>query len=347
MLTTPWLDTIVAVCFGGIAYCLSCWGISKKILGRLVATVAILMVIRIFFLQPYRAATDAAAPEIPRGSHFLVWKLADHFAPGDLIAYQHDGWASLGRVVRSEGGVVSVNRNGKADAVVSPDAILGKVISVYWRASMVASPTSSLRPSEGTQPGFFRNSDNGTEARAVSLGALMAYAYGPSTTYFHWSGNRVLLPPGVADGKFDFLLAAPDQPQETLQAEIKKQLGLVAHRELRDADVLILEVSNPSRLGLEEAKGGNSSDSRPAPGRFEFTNEPIGDLGDFLEIALGKPVINETGLDQKYSGRLQWNPQSSPAAEVKEIQNALSDQLGLELDSSHQSIEMLVVEKTP
>ena len=62
---------------------------------------------------------------------------------------------------------------------------------------------------------------------------------------------------------------------------------------------------------------------------------------------LGKPVINETGLDQKYSGHLQWNPQSNPIAELTEIQNAVADQLGLDLVPSRQSIEMLVVEKTP
>ncbi len=130
-----------------------------------------------------------------------------------------------------------------------------------------------------------------------------------------------------------------------MQAEIKKELGLVAHRELRDADVLVLTVSNPSAIGLAAAKGGNSSDQRPGHGRFEFTNMPIGDLSDFLEVSLGKPVIDATELTQTYSGSLKWTPQSDKAAELKEIQSALSDQLGLELVPRHQSIEMLVVEK--
>jgi uncharacterized protein (TIGR03435 family) len=60
---------------------------------------------------------------------------------------------------------------------------------------------------------------------------------------------------------------------------------------------------------------------------------------------LGKPVIDETELSQKFSGSLKWNPQSDKAADLKEIQNALADQFGLQLVPSHQPVEMLVVEK--
>jgi uncharacterized protein (TIGR03435 family) len=189
------------------------------------------------------------------------------------------------------------------------------------------------------------NTDIRMAARAVPLGVLMSFAYGSPDMHFHWSANRVILPPDGSNGKFDFLLTVPVHPQEALQAEIKKQLGLAAHREMRDADVLVLRVSNSSAIRLTAAKGGNSSDTRPGRGRFEFTNEPIDYLRDFLEDSLGKPVIDETESTQNYSGSLQWNPQSDKAAELKEIQNALSGRLGLELVPSREPVEMLVVEK--
>jgi uncharacterized protein (TIGR03435 family) len=363
-LPTPWRVTIVAGCFLGIGYCLSCWAklnalntaiqkpavaawqrrFRKFFLVQLPVAFVITMVIRTFFLQPFRAATDAAAPEIPRGSQFLVWKLSHTFAPGDLIAYRQEGWAYVGRVARNEGGVISVNRNGNADIVVPSDAILGRVVSVYWRAANGAASGVVLRPSN-----YSETSVNGTDtrmtAKGVPLDALISYAYGPPTVYLHRSGNRVILPPGVADGKFDFSFKDSDRPQEALQAEIKKQLGLAAHHEMREADVLVLTVSNPGVIGLAVTKGGNSSDSRPGPGRFKFANMPIGDLSDFLEYVLGKPVIDETELSQKFSGSLKWNPQSDKAADLKEIQNALADQFGLQLVPSHQPVEMLVVEK--
>ena len=106
--------------------------------------IVIFLLIRAFFVQAYWAATDAASPEVPRGSRFLVWKLANNFAPGDLIAYRHDGLVNVGRVVSGEGTNVVVGRNGEADASVPHADILGKVISIYWRSSNGASPMPEL-----------------------------------------------------------------------------------------------------------------------------------------------------------------------------------------------------------
>ncbi len=209
-----------------------------------------------------------------------------------------------------------------------------------------APPVVILRPSSSRGYGC-TGSDGRMVAKGVPLAALMSFAYGPHKFYMHWSGNRVVLAPGVSDGKFDVLLAVRDHPHEALRAEIKKQLGLVAHRELREADVLVLDITNPSATGLRAVTTGNSSGRIGERGGYEFTNEPVDFLRDFLESTLGKPVIDETELTQSYSGSLKWNSQSDKAAELKEIQNALSDQLGLELVPSRQTIETLIVEKAP
>jgi signal peptidase I len=115
-----------------------------RLVRTLLAAFFIAFVIRTFVAAPYRVPTDALAPEIPRGSQFLVWRLSRDFAPGDLVAYWHDGLASVGRVVRNEGGVFSVNQNGRTNAVVSRDAILGKIITIYWRASTSAESTQAF-----------------------------------------------------------------------------------------------------------------------------------------------------------------------------------------------------------
>jgi signal peptidase I len=108
--------------------------LKKNLLVKLPVAIVIAMIIRTFFLQAFRVETDAAAPEIPRGSHFLVWKLTHHFAPGDIIAYHKGGFVNVGRVA-SDAGTVIVNRNGEADEPLPRNAIIGKVISVYWRGS--------------------------------------------------------------------------------------------------------------------------------------------------------------------------------------------------------------------
>jgi tetratricopeptide (TPR) repeat protein len=110
---------------------------AHRLVGLALACIFIAFILRTFVAAPYRVEIDAAAPEFPYGSQFLVWRLTRHFAPGDLIAYWHDGLANMGRVVRNKNGVLSVNQNGNPDVAVPREAVIGKVISVYWRASNI------------------------------------------------------------------------------------------------------------------------------------------------------------------------------------------------------------------
>jgi uncharacterized protein (TIGR03435 family) len=246
-------------------------------------------------------------------------------------------------------GVVMLLAAGITAALVeySRTPLFDKPVFAQQVQGLANVPEAALQPSTSRSTGITGYGTSLIVARGVSLRALLSYAYGsPSSSFFKWSGHRVILPPGVADGKFDFILAAPAQGKGALQAEIKRQLGLVAHHELRTMDALVLMVPNPGAVELKATNGGNSSDSRGL-GKFEFTNQAIGDLSDALEDDLEKPVLNETELAQKYSGSLKWNHQSDPAAELREIQGSLSAQCGLALVPSREPVEMLVVEKVP
>ncbi|HEX7653551.1 MAG TPA: protein kinase, partial [Verrucomicrobiae bacterium] len=118
----------------------------KYLSGRTAAVLTAVMLVRLCLLQPYRAATEAAAPEIPRGSHFLVWKLnRTNFQPGDLIAYYMNGYPCLGRVInRVENGGWRVQRNGNQQYETPATEIIGKVVSVYWRSSPAANAGDRL-----------------------------------------------------------------------------------------------------------------------------------------------------------------------------------------------------------
>jgi uncharacterized protein (TIGR03435 family) len=218
----------------------------------------------------------------------------------------------------------------------------------FWRLdanTLLKAPTViALRPSRGGAGSGSVSSHTRIVARNVSLGWLLSYAYDPPTADWHFSDYRVVLAPGVRDGKFDFLLTLPNQPKEALQAEIRRRLGLVAHYETREMDVTVLKLSNRGAPGL--ARSGNSNGSTSSgQGRFVFNNEPIGVLNDFLERRFRELVIDQTGLTQNYSGILQWNSQTSQKIADDEIRRTLGDQLGLELVPANMPIEMLVVEK--
>jgi predicted Ser/Thr protein kinase len=110
----------------------------RKTFVFLAVVLAFLIIVRTFFAEAFVVPGDCAAPEVPRGSRVLAWKVGNTFVPHDLIVYRFDGQTNLGRVVRNEGADLIVNRNGQPDFHVSRDAVTGKVICVYWRASAAA-----------------------------------------------------------------------------------------------------------------------------------------------------------------------------------------------------------------
>lgn len=72
-------------------------------------------------------------PEAPTGSHILVWKLWNAYAPGDIVAYRHGEQTWVARVVSAEGRHLTVVRNTTPAEVLPLKDIIGKVVSVYWR----------------------------------------------------------------------------------------------------------------------------------------------------------------------------------------------------------------------
>jgi serine/threonine protein kinase len=125
----------------------------KRLLGlKIVPALAIVVLLRTYLVQPFSVPTDSAAPEIPRGSHILVWKFYDNFARGDMIAYCHTGKTFVGRVVSATDTTVTVSRNGQPDAPVQRPCIEGKVISVYWRAVNKSSASQVLVDETLEQP---------------------------------------------------------------------------------------------------------------------------------------------------------------------------------------------------
>src|ERR1700722_19004183 len=180
----------------------------------------------------------------------------------------------------------------------------------------------------------------GTDSRAIGrdsdLKTMIEYAYS------FYNTRRIILPAGkLPAGHFDFLVTVPGA-LDKLQAEIKKRFGYQAHRENRDADVLLLTVRNPNAPGLKRSSPLNSRPSRK--GFIDWTGMSISSLASELESFLSVQVVDQTGLTDTYDIQLDWQPGSSDAAKEK-LKQAVSDQLGLELIPTNMPIEMLVIEK--
>jgi RNA polymerase sigma factor (sigma-70 family) len=149
----------------------------------------------------------------------------------------------------------------------------------------------------------------------------------------------------------DCLLTLPDHQQEALRAELKRQLGLDVRYEPHQADVLRLQVKDAAKLAGHLTKGGTPSATTIGHDYTDrglaMTNEPMSVVARRLEGMCGIPVIDATGLTDRYDFTMQWPIQRKIIWQTlrASIQQALEDQCGLELVPSREPAEMLVVQR--
>lgn len=189
-------------------------------------------------------------------------------------------------------------------------------------------------------------------------GGSLAYAAGRNvgltdilTAAYNFRPARMVLPAYPPTTHFDFLATLPNCPNETFQAAIKNTLGWTAHPEMRETNVLLLKVKIADAPGLQVSAMTNYHGGRYIWGGavYHATNTPISDLREFLEDEIfHRPVLDQTGLTNKYDIILDWNGLPYPTQNYENsdsLKKVLLDQLGLELVPDRKRIEMLVVEQ--
>jgi uncharacterized protein (TIGR03435 family) len=81
--------------------------------------------------------------------------------------------------------------------------------------------------------------------------------------------------------------------------------------------------------------------SRPAAGgRISGRSVTIAQLADLLSKEVKTPVVDRTGLNGRFDIDLSWAPERAPTA----IFAAVREQLGLTLEPTTASIEVVVIE---
>ncbi len=147
--------------------------------------------------------------------------------------------------------------------------------------------------------------------------------------------------------------------RQRMQAVLRDRFGLVLRAETRQLPMYALTV------GRGGARFGKSQEGAPGPsiriGRGTLTGMSVGvsGLARALSNVLGRHVADETGLEGLYDFKLEWTPDSAaevpgdPAKAVvaddsgpgASLVSALSEQLGLKLQSKKGPVPVLVVEK--
>jgi uncharacterized protein (TIGR03435 family) len=164
---------------------------------------------------------------------------------------------------------------------------------------------------------------------------------------YPFTGARIIIDSPLGEGRFDFVVKAPDRKDETRNAlatqAIESTFGLTSRVEMREADAYVLTVQGTNASGLIPAVTKAFSAST-GPGRISAINGSLGVLQRGLENQLRKPVIDETQLTGMFDIDLKWD-QDGADANTETIIQAVREQLGLKLSLTKRRMEMLVVKK--
>jgi uncharacterized protein (TIGR03435 family) len=147
--------------------------------------------------------------------------------------------------------------------------------------------------------------------------------------------------PELLQTRFALVAAVYDEDPETLRSMLDRELvsrfHLKTHMESRAFDVLVL--TSTARPAL--APVTNSQSSTSILGRsVKLTGSPIGNLAGALQSVLGRPVVDETGMQGKYTLELVWGEDREES-----IVAALREKFGLLLTPGARNLEALVVDR--
>jgi len=207
-------------------------------------------------------------------------------------------------------------------------------------------------PQVGILPGKFRTPDwailNGKLiGTGVSAQNVVASAYGYITS------TRVVISASLPVGRFDCLACLPYGPganESALQAEVKREFGVVGKIETRDADVWPLKVKYPHAPGLKPNQKDHGNGLFTKPYGFHGWHEGMSNLAYALEDKADVPVFDQTqltdfsGFDLRFDFDLNCTDSDLKNHDWKAVNQALGN-LGLELVPTNLPLKVLVVEK--
>jgi uncharacterized protein (TIGR03435 family) len=164
----------------------------------------------------------------------------------------------------------------------------------------------------------------------------------PSRYVFH---TRMIIESNLPQGKYDFNADLPQGSAEALQKELKQTLGVEGIQEERITAVLCLKVKNQSAAGLKSPAHSLDLTSPKPPGQMILPDQTISStLVTYLENYFKVPVVDQTGLTNRFDIFLTWDQSDRRHFNVQGLKQALLDQLGLELVPTNLPVKMLVVE---
>jgi uncharacterized protein (TIGR03435 family) len=261
----------------------------------------------------------------------------------------------------SFGGSLLLNAVGLT-VVVLPLAVWVPPVRAWQAASLLEFDAASVKPSDP-------DSRNGTVVNVTPGGALHvvnATLKDLIQTAYDVRSFQIEGGPRWTDAaKYDIEATPGPRPRNAsaaqgwtdvrleFQALLKERFHLQLHRETRIAPVYSIVISK----GGVKASGLSATQSphrgiNAGQAAMQGEAASMQDLASKLSRLLGRPVVNNTNVKGNYDFKLEWTPDSGPAAPGgppaettpgPSLFSAIQEQLGLRLEAAKGPVEMLVI----
>jgi uncharacterized protein (TIGR03435 family) len=164
----------------------------------------------------------------------------------------------------------------------------------------------------------------------VYLKRALAKAYGlPEYAVIgpDWLDTERYAITGQVDNPADF--------KPLFQHELTARFHMLAHVETREVPVYLLKTIERGSIRPPSGDIGG----RGLSGGLKMPHATVAAFAGFLADYIRRPVFDETGMDGAFDFSLSWN-KGNPAA----LQEAVKQQLGLQLMSERRSVELLIID---
>lgn len=187
-----------------------------------------------------------------------------------------------------------------------------------------------------------------------TMNSLISFAYGVHDKQI------VNAPAWFASQRFDIQGTAdePGQPgmkqqQEMLRKLLEERFKLKLHHDQREMSRYTIVVAKggaklaATKTGPEQELPDQTGSNSATQADWRFTNNSMEDFAQFLQYALDRPVVDQTGLQGKFDFHLKWTKDGAQTAEADAppgFFTAIQEQIGLKVEPSRGAVDALVVD---
>jgi uncharacterized protein (TIGR03435 family) len=220
---------------------------------------------------------------------------------------------------------------------------------------------ATIKPA-GLSPGLGLNvTATELRARSISLADLITFTFELHLT-------QVSGLPGWAETEgYEIVAKLPgsdDQIRTMLKNLMQSRFGLSFHTEKRELSVYTISIGKNGPAGIKMVKNTTNGARVGAQGlgRTTFSGVTMAGFAGQLQLrVLDRPVIDRTGLTDRYDFTLNWRPDefqfprasaaqrasavAAGADALPDLFTAVQEQLGLKLDATRAPADVLVIDK--